>query len=152
MLGDEDIGRLDVTVEDPLGVRGAERVGDLHRQFQQPLVVKRLAFNRVLQRLALHHLHGDEGPAAVLADLVNRADVGMVQRRGGARLAAKAFQRVLVFLQVFGQELEGNVAAEGEVLALVNHTHASAAQLAQHAVMGNGFAYHNHLRPWDAPC
>jgi hypothetical protein len=51
----------------------------------------------MLQRLAVQKLHGDEQLLAaiadfVLADLIDGADVGMVQGRCGARLATKPFQ------------------------------------------------------------
>ncbi len=39
--------------------------------------------------------------------------------------------------EVVGKELQGDVAAELEILRLVHHTHAPAADLAQDAVMGN---------------
>src|SRR5262249_62331117 len=41
----------------------------------------------VLQRLAFQKLHGDEGLAILLVDVVTGADVGMVQRRGRLRFA-----------------------------------------------------------------
>ena len=48
------------------------------------------------ERLALEQLHRDEQLAAVLADLVDLADVRMIDARGGARLAPEALARRLV--------------------------------------------------------
>jgi len=39
------------------------------------------------------------------------ADVGMVERRGGARLAAEALQRLSIAGNVLGQKLERDEAA-----------------------------------------
>ena len=36
-LGDENIRRLDVAVDDAFGVGRIERIGDLHRQVHQPV-------------------------------------------------------------------------------------------------------------------
>ena len=40
---------------------------------------KRAVADQMRQSLAIQELHGDERLAALLADVVNRADVGMVE-------------------------------------------------------------------------
>ncbi len=64
------------------------------------------------QRHALQKLHGDEVRAILLANVVDRADVGMIQRRGRLRFALEAVQRLRVSGDVFGQELESDKAME----------------------------------------
>ena len=46
----------------------------------------------MLQRLALEIFHDDEHTTFLLADVVYRADVGVIQRRSRPRLALKASQ------------------------------------------------------------
>jgi hypothetical protein len=41
---------------------------------------------------------------------------------------------------VFGEELQGDEAAELEVLGLINHTHTAATELLEDVVMRNGLA------------
>ena len=41
-FGDEDVGRLDVAVDDPLGVGGFERVGEFHAEFEDAIRGQRL--------------------------------------------------------------------------------------------------------------
>ena len=101
----------------------------------------------VLERLAIQKLHGDERLAVVLADLVDRADVRMVQRRRGTRFAPEAFQRLRVAGHFLGQELQGHEAAKVGVLGLVDHTHPAAAELLDDAVMRDGLADHEDQRP-----
>ncbi|HEV8523761.1 MAG TPA: hypothetical protein VGQ71_04625 [Terriglobales bacterium] len=60
--------------------------------FSFGVVLERLALNGVLQRLALHQLHSDEGLAVVLADVMNGADVRMVEGGGGRRLALETLR------------------------------------------------------------
>ncbi len=68
-----------------------------------------------------------KGCAVVPADLVDRANVGMVQRGGGARFAAKALERLRVVGNIVRKKLDGDEAAELGVLGLVDHAHAAAA-------------------------
>src|SRR5579862_1052287 len=53
---------------------------------------QRPADGSVLERLAVEKLHGDKCPPSVLADVVNRADLGMVQRGSRFGFAAKTFE------------------------------------------------------------
>ena len=68
----------------PLAWAASERVGDLDRQLEQSRPSgSGLPTMRCFERLALQELHRDEGPALVLVDVVDRADVRVVERRGG---------------------------------------------------------------------
>jgi hypothetical protein len=60
--------------------------------FEQLLEWERARLQAVLQGLAAQHFHHDELLAAVPGNFVDGADVGMVQSRGGAGLAAKNVQ------------------------------------------------------------
>ena len=59
----------------------------------------------------------------------------MAQGRGGARLSAKAFQRVRVFCNILRQELQRDRATEFGVLGLVDHTHPATAKLLQDTIV-----------------
>jgi hypothetical protein len=83
--GDEDVGRLDVTVDHALLVRRLQAVGDLCGQRQDHLCRERPAVDIAVQRLALEQLHGDERPPVVLVDLVH-CNVRVIERREAARL------------------------------------------------------------------
>jgi len=60
------------------------------------------------ERLPFQKLHGDERLTFVLAKFVNRADVGMIQGRGGAGFTLEALQGSAVFRQFFPQELQSH--------------------------------------------
>ena len=70
----------------------------------------------VLQRPAFQQLHGDEGLARVLVDVVNGADVRMVQRRRPRGPRAGSAPAPAGPAACFGQELQGHLAAEPGVL------------------------------------
>src|ERR1017187_7402841 len=92
----------------------------------------------MLQRSSVQELHGDEGAAVLLADLIYRADVWVIQGGSGAGLAPEAIQGLRMPGEFAGQELESDKSLEPRVLGLVDHAHAAVAQLLHDAVMGNG--------------
>src|SRR5437667_12831593 len=87
---DEDVGGLDVAVNDSLGVCGIQRVGHLNCQFQHRLGIDWFLRDTMLQGLALQILHDDEWTALVSPDLINWADMGVLQRRGCAWLTLES--------------------------------------------------------------
>jgi hypothetical protein len=83
--------------------------------------------------------------AIALIDLMNGADVGMIECRGRSSFALKSLQSLAVANHLRRQELEGYISAEFEVKSAVNHSHAATAQPVFNAVMGNSFAKHAPL-------
>ena len=73
--------------------------------------------------------------SGLLTDVINGTDVRMIQSGSGLGLPPKPFQGLAVLRQVFGQEFEGDEAVEAGILGLVNHTHTSAAEFFQDAVV-----------------
>ena len=97
---------------------------------------------RCFSVMPIQKLHGDERLITVLADVVNRADVGVVERRGRLRFAPETFECLRVPGYVVRQELQGNETAELGVLGLVNDAHPAAAELLDDAVVRDGLADH----------
>jgi len=141
-LGHEEIAGLDVAVNNAFGVRGIESIGDLDGEREQKFQVEGAARDAVLQRDPVQILHRYEGPAIMPADFVDGADVGMIQRRCGPGLTPETLQRLRVLGHVGGKEFQGNEAAEFGVLGFVDHTHPTAAQFLDDAVVRDGFADH----------
>ena len=101
--GQKDVGGLDVAMDDALGVRRHQRVGHLHPDVEHLSIAIGVAGDVLLQALPLKLLHDDEGVAVVVFNAVDRADIRMVQQRGGPGLARKTFQR----LGIAGQDFRG---------------------------------------------
>src|SRR5581483_5048905 len=87
--------------------------------------------------------HDDVSVAFVLTDVVNGANVGMVQRRRGLCLAAKSSQRLWIPRYVLGQELQRNKAMQPRVFGLIHNPHSATAKFLHNAVMGNGLPDHD---------
>ena len=141
-LGDEDIRRLDVAVHNSAGVRRIESVRDLDPQFEQLFSLQRTALDHVFQGRALQIFHGDESFPVLLADVVDGADIGMVQ--GGSRLgfALEAAEGLRIFGDVIGQKLQRDEAVQSGVFSFVDHAHPATAEFLNDAVVGDGLADH----------
>ena len=84
----------------------------------------------------------------MFADVVDRADVGMVLGRGGLRFALKAGQPLRVSSDFIWQELEGNEAMKPRVVSFLNHAHAAATQLFHNPIVRDRLT--DHLS-WTSP-
>src|SRR6202035_5918822 len=89
----------------------------------------------------------EESLALLLADVVNGADVGMIQSGRGLGFAAKALERLTVLGEIFGEKLEGDEAVEARVFRFVNHTHAAATEFLDDPVMRDGLIDQGKVRP-----
>ncbi len=81
----------------------------------------------MLQRLAIQKFHGDERAPILLADVVNRANVGMIQGRSRPCFAPETFQRLLIARKCFRQEFQRDESPKPAVFRLVDDAHAPAA-------------------------
>ena len=75
-------------------MRRLQRVGELEPQVHNLRRRQRPALEPLLERLAFQQLHRDERPALVLVDVVDGADVRVIQGRGGAGFALEPLQRM----------------------------------------------------------
>src|ERR1700680_760560 len=105
--------------------------------------------NAMLQRRPFQKLHRDEGLGIMLADLINRADVGMIEGRRSAGFAPEALGGLGVLGKFFRKEFQADEASNLKVFGLVDHAHPAAAELLDYAVMRYGFA--DHSRPGSSP-
>src|SRR5712691_11629433 len=96
-------------------MRSLQRIGNLNRKVYEVIGLKRLARDALTKRLAFEQLHGEERPRFLSANVVNDADIGVIQSRGGARLPLKALDRGEVFGVIIGQELQRDGAAQARV-------------------------------------
>ena len=151
VVGDEDVGGLDVAMNDSGRVCRAERVGDLAGEGEQRFVLQRPARDQVPQGFPVKELHDEVGVTILLTDVVDGADVRMAKRRGGLGFTPKTSQRLRVARNTFRQEFEGNKAAQARVLRFVDHTHPATAELLDDTVVRDGLADHSkrNVRGWN---
>jgi hypothetical protein len=70
-------------------------------------------------------LHNKEVDAVLLADVMERADVGMIQRGDGAGFAFKAFASLWVGSHVSGQDFDRHCAIQPRVARPIDFAHAA---------------------------
>ena len=85
------------------GVRGVQCIGHFDGQSQQIAHLHWLSAHAVLQRDAVEIFHGNEAIAVFFTDVVDRADVGMVQSGSRFGFATEPFDGGCVVGQVFGE-------------------------------------------------
>ena len=132
---DDDVLGLDVTVDQAVVVRLAER--EQHRLEDVeggPRRERPLGLHDLAQGLARHVLHGQEDVAVVLALVEDGDDVGVRERGGRAGLAAEAGDEALVVHQVLAHDLQGDVAVEPLVDGQVDGRHPAVGDATDHAI------------------
>jgi hypothetical protein len=133
-LRDHDVARLQIAMDDALPVRAVERRGDVDGDAQRALERQRAARDQAGQRLALEQLHDQIRRRPFAADVVERADVRMIQRRDRARLALEARAQVLALGDALRQDFDRYLPVEARVARAVDLAHAAGAEARQHFV------------------
>src|SRR6266496_2544052 len=148
-LGHKNIRRLDVTMDNALGMSGVEGLSNFNSHAQHGFELQRATGDHVLQRDPIQIFHDDVGFTVLLADIVDGANIGMVQGRSSLGFATKTGERLGVASDFFRKEFERNKTVEARVFGLVHHAHAAATQLFDYFVMGNALADHWRNLTWQ---
>ena len=127
-LRQHDVGGLEIAMDDALAMRLVERVGDLDGDLQRLVERERPFLEARGQRLALEMRHDQVVRAIDAADVVDAADVGMVQRGDRPGLALEACPRIGIAGDVARQDLDGDRAIEARVAGLVDLAHPAGAE------------------------
>jgi hypothetical protein len=118
----------------------AGRRGDFYTERDEHFEGERTLDDVVLERGALQEFHGDESLAVFFADVVNRADIRVIERGGGLRFALKASERAGIGADIFRKKFQSDVATEARVFGSVNDSHAAAAEAFKNAIVRKALA------------
>ena len=132
-LPEQDVGRLDVAVDDAGAVRVVERLGDGAHDLDRAARLDLAAREHVGERLPLHVLHDEQDGLVVLLGVEDRDEVRMAE--GGAELGL-ALEAAGVHVVVLGgmHPLDGHIAVEPLVARQVDGRHAARAKPADHPI------------------
>src|SRR3984885_9048743 len=92
IFGDEQVLWLQVTMDNAFLMRGGQSAGDLHSVIDRLANGKRSTLDLLAQCFSIEQLGNQIRRAFIGAHLENRKNIGMIQRRGGARLLLEAPQ------------------------------------------------------------
>ena len=107
-----DVRGLQIAMDDPLLVRGFERVGDLLRDRQRLIERNRAARNALRQVVALDEFHHERWTPLRLFEPVDGGDVRMVQRGEDFRFALKTREPIRVRRERGRQDLDRDLAIQ----------------------------------------
>ena len=125
VLVDQDVPRLDVAVNEIVGVRRVECRSRLVEDREQSIAGKgALGLDELGQIGPANEPHRDVGHPVGLARVVDRDDVRVLEARDELGLADKSLAEVSVLGVLGEQRLQGRLAPEDEVLGTVDDPHA----------------------------
>jgi hypothetical protein len=126
-VNEKYVWRLDVAVNEAFCVCSFQSVSNLYSDVHDLRYRDRPARDAVLQRLAFQQLHGDKRAAFKLSDVVDCADVWVIQRGGGTCFATKSLDCLSILGNIVRQELQGDIAPQSRVFRFIDDAHSSAA-------------------------
>jgi hypothetical protein len=131
-VGHEDVGGLQVAVDDLVLVRAHQRAYHRHHELHGAAGRQLAVADELAEGLAFEVLEHHEGHAAVLLDVVDDHDVLVGAARRGPGLEQEALAQGSVGVL---QELDGHAAGQLGVAGEVDVAHAAAAELAYQLVV-----------------
>jgi hypothetical protein len=129
VAGEKDVCRLDIAVDDARGVCRVERAGQCSGDLDELAVVQWSACQPPLQRFAVQQFHHQERNAlSSYADVVDRADIRMLERGNRASLALEPRAPLWIGRHVGRQHFDGDRAIEPRVAGRVDLAHPARAE------------------------
>ncbi len=133
-------------MNDAVVVRGHQRLGKMRAERQRITDWHGAALDDFGERLALDVLHHDvDAAVGRLAHFEDRADAWVVERRGSLGFPQQPAACIVILDLVRQEELDGDLAAELEVVGKIHLAHAAAAQQINQPVARRGYLV------WDQP-
>ena len=141
-VGNENVGRLNIAVNNPFRMGSIQGVCDLDRQGEETIEFHGPPIDQMFQRLAGKTLHHDEKVSFMLADFMNRANVGMVQCGSRTRFPPKTFKSLRIARGVVRKEFQRHEASQESIFGLVDNPHSTSTEQFDDPVMGDSLADH----------
>src|SRR5437667_10487965 len=101
-------------MNDALRVGRRQSVGCLYRDLEDLIQIHGLPPDALLQALTLELFHHDKGMSISLLNIVDRADVGLIQLRCSQRLGLETVERLSTAKEILGNGLQRAVRAPAD--------------------------------------
>jgi hypothetical protein len=126
---DQDVGRLDIAMSDPLFVRRLQSLTYLDTDLEDAIQGQCFTGEYLSEGLTLHVLHGEEGPPLKLTDFMNGYDIRMVQFSRRLRLSLEPGAAVSILTKRRREEFERDLAIQLSILCQIHLTHPTGTDL-----------------------
>src|SRR5262249_20996134 len=138
---DEDVLRFDVAMDDAQLAGPLNRACDLAHDAEGDEDFRRAFLFEILAQVAtLDVLEGHEVEAVGLFDVVDLDDVGVRGPSGGERLRLEALEGNRIAGHLGPQQLEGDLALEGDLFGEIDVAHAALAEAAENLIVAEPLA------------
>ena len=134
---DVDVGRLEVAVDDVVGVSERQPLADLQHHADLLVEGHRARGESVLQVDPVEQLHGHERLPCLEPELVHRDDVRVVEEGGGLRLPLEPLAHHLVGVEAGRDALDRDGAVQDRVVGAEHLAHGALAELADDLVLSD---------------
>ena len=121
-------------MNESLLVRGRKPVGDLRPDLERFVGLERPTLEASPERLAVQELHHEVVGVPFAADVVEGADVRVVERRDRARFSLEPLAHLGVVGKMRREDFHRDVAPEARVLGAVDLAHPARAERAENLV------------------
>ena len=115
-------------MRDALAVRLVEPIRDLDGDLERLIERQRAPLQPLGQRVPLQVLHDQEVDPVLLTDVVERANVRVVQAGDGLRLALEPLLEIGVRGDMLGEDFDGDRAVQAGVARFVHFAHPARAE------------------------
>ena len=124
-FGEHDVAGFEVTMHDTVAVRSLEAVSDFGANAEEQIEREGRFLEAVGESFALEMFHDEVADAVLLANVVEMADIGMIEGRDGAGFAFETFASFGFFGKMRGKNFDGDFAVEAGVEGAVDFAHAA---------------------------
>jgi hypothetical protein len=138
---EENVGGLDVAVDNASSVTSVERVGDVDGDGEKSFRFQRMPRNAMRQGDPVQKFHDNEWLTILLSNLMDRADMGWFKAEAALASRRKRPRVCVCWATSSGRNLRATK-TQRRVLGLVDHPHPTTAQSLDDVVVRNGSANH----------
>jgi len=143
-----DVGRLEIAVDDALGVGDLESFGDFEADLEGMPRREGFFLHPLSEIPAFDVFHDDIRPAIAFAGLIDFTDERMVERRGRFGLAEKTFLGRGVGLDILWEEFDRHMAVEDRIMGQPDFAHSPFPKRVDEFVVSYALSGLKHFYPF----
>jgi hypothetical protein len=116
-------------------MRGIQRFRNLARKLEDAIGGQRAGFHEVADRAALEQFHRDERLPVMLAELVDRTNVRVLERGREPCFAFETCEPLGRSHRLRPEQLDGELASEAQILRAIHYAHTPFAEVVEQPVV-----------------